>query len=80
MPPNRLRKLASIRAIVSASKRSVLYTNDAVNPFSGALNAYDAVVIDSQGILQQGMHVLPVMVWLAATLLFALGSVRALSR
>ena len=53
---------------------------DAVNPFSGTLNAYDAVVIDSQSILQQGMHALPVMVWLVATLLFALGSVRALSR
>lgn len=53
---------------------------DAVNPFSGALNAYDAVVIDSQSILQQGMHIVPVIVWLAATLLFALRSVRALSR
>ena len=53
---------------------------DAVNPFSGALNAYDAVVIDSQGLLAQGAHVLPVAAWLGLTLLFALSSVRSLSR
>lgn len=53
---------------------------DAVNPFSGAINAYDAVVIDSQSLLTQGMHVLPVFVFLALSLWLASTSVRALQR
>jgi len=53
---------------------------DAINPFSGALNAYDAVVIDSQSLFAQGLHALPVLAWLCITLLFALSSVRSLSR
>ena len=53
---------------------------DAVNPLSGALNAYDAVVIDSQSILAQGVHALPVFAWLVLTLWFAIRSVRSLSR
>lgn len=53
---------------------------DAVNPISGALNAYDAVVIDSQSILAQGAHALPVVAWLVLTLWFAIRSVDALSR
>ena len=53
---------------------------DAVNPISGALNAYDAIVIDSQSILTQGVHALPVVAWLALTLWFAIRSVNSLSR
>jgi len=44
---------------------------DAVNPFSGALNAYDAVIIDSQSILAQLPHFAVTLVWLALTLWFA---------
>jgi ABC-2 type transport system permease protein/Cu-processing system permease protein len=51
-----------------------------VNPFSGALNAYDAVIIDSQGLLAQAGHGLVELVWLALTLWFAAASVRAVSR
>lgn len=53
---------------------------DAVNPLSGALNAYDAVVIDSQSVLTQGVHALPVIAWLGLTLWFAMRSVNSLSR
>lgn len=53
---------------------------DAVNPISGALNAYDAVVIDSQSIFSQGAHALPVVAWLGLTLWFAIRSVNSLSR
>ena len=53
---------------------------DAINPISGALNAYDAVAIDSQSILAQGAHALPVVAWLVLTLWFAIRSVNSLSR
>lgn len=53
---------------------------DAVNPFSGALNAYDAVVIDSQSLLAQGYHALPVVIFLGLSLWLAITSVRALAR
>lgn len=38
---------------------------DAVNPFSAAVNAYDAVIIDSQAILSQWPHITIAVVWLA---------------
>lgn len=53
---------------------------DAVNPISGAFNAYDGVVIDSQSILAQGVHAIPVILWLALSFWFAMRSVIALSR
>lgn len=53
---------------------------DAVNPFSGAINAYDAVVIDSQSLFAQGLHALPVVAFLGLSLMLAVTSVRAVSR
>lgn len=53
---------------------------DALNPFSGAVNAFDAIVIDSQGLATQGLHALPVAVFLVVSLVFAVASVRSLSR
>jgi ABC-2 type transport system permease protein len=47
---------------------------DAVNPFSGALNAYDAVLIDSQSIGSQFPHLGVTLVWLGLTLWFAVHS------
>jgi ABC-type transport system involved in multi-copper enzyme maturation permease subunit len=44
---------------------------DAVNPFSGALNAYDAVIIDSQSIFGQLPHFAVTLAWLVLTLWFA---------
>lgn len=44
---------------------------DAVNPFSAALNAYDAVVIDGQGAASQVWHGLVALIWLAGTAAFA---------
>lgn len=40
---------------------------DAVNPFSAAVNAYDAVIIDSQAVFAQWPHVAVAAVWLAFT-------------
>lgn len=51
---------------------------DAVNPFSAALNAYDAVVIDSQGALAQSLHGLVALLWLGGTAAFAAAGVRQL--
>ena len=51
---------------------------DAVTPFSAALNAYDAVVIDGQGAGAQAAHFAIAGLWLAATLAFAAGGVRRL--
>lgn len=51
---------------------------DVVNPFSAALNAYDAVVIDGQGFVAQASHALVAMAWLAGTALFASVSMRNL--
>ena len=53
---------------------------DTVNPFSAALNAYDAVVIDSQGLLAQPGHFLSAYIWLGLTLWFARTGINALSR
>lgn len=44
---------------------------DAVNPFSAAVNAYDAVIIDSQTILAQWPHAAVAAGWLVLTLWLA---------
>lgn len=44
---------------------------DAINPFSGALNAYDAVIIDSQSLAAQASHFGITLAWLGLTLWFA---------
>jgi ABC-2 type transport system permease protein len=53
---------------------------DAINPISGALKAFDAVVIDSQSLWQQGHHALPVIGFLILSLVLASTTMRALSR
>jgi len=40
---------------------------DAVNPFAGALNTYDAVIIDSAPFISQIPHLLLVLTWLGLT-------------
>ncbi|EFL51168.1 ABC-2 type transporter [Solidesulfovibrio fructosivorans JJ]] len=44
---------------------------DAINPFAAAINAYDAVVIDSASLLSQWAHALVILAWLALFVLFA---------
>jgi hypothetical protein len=44
---------------------------DAVNPFSAAVDGYDAVIIDSQTILAQWPHLAVAAVWLALALWLA---------
>lgn len=53
---------------------------DAVNPFSAAVNAYDAVIIDSQTILAQWPHVVVAAVWLILTLWLARSGFRRVAR
>lgn len=53
---------------------------DAVNPFSAAVNAYDAVIIDSQSIVAQGTHLLAAALWLVITVWFAQSGFRKLAR
>jgi ABC-type transport system involved in multi-copper enzyme maturation permease subunit len=53
---------------------------DAVNPFSAAVNAYDAVIIDSQSIASQGRHLLNAGVWLVVTVWLAQSGFRKLAR
>jgi ABC-type transport system involved in multi-copper enzyme maturation permease subunit len=50
---------------------------DAVNPFSAAVNAYDAVLIDSQSIGAQWMHFGVALFWLVVTYWFARAAFRA---
>ena len=52
---------------------------DAVNPFSAAVNAYDAVIIDSQALTTQGSHALIAVLWLGLTVWFAWSSFRKLA-
>jgi ABC-2 type transport system permease protein len=49
---------------------------DALNPLSHALNAYDAIIIDSQNLASQGVHLTALAVWFGATLWFAAGSLK----
>ena len=51
---------------------------DAVNPFSAAVNAFDSVVIDSQPLAMQMMHLTITLIWLALTAAFAIRSVAEL--
>ena len=44
---------------------------DAINPFSAAVNAYDAVLIDSQPVFMQWPHIAVAVVWLILTLWLA---------
>jgi ABC-type transport system involved in multi-copper enzyme maturation permease subunit len=53
---------------------------DAINPFSAAVNAYDAVIIDSEAIGAQGAHLAVAAVWLVVTLWFAHAGFRKLAR
>lgn len=53
---------------------------DAVNPFSGALNAYDAVIIDSQSIFAQPGHFTVALAWFGLTLWFAARGFSRLAR
>ena len=53
---------------------------DAVNPFSGALNAYDAVIIDSQTLSAQAGHWLTIVVWTVVALWFSARSFKHVSR
>jgi ABC-type transport system involved in multi-copper enzyme maturation permease subunit len=64
----------------SLRQSAVGRTFDAVNPFSAAVNAYDAVIIDSQTILVQWPHVAAAVVWLAAALWLAESGFRRVSR
>lgn len=88
-PPRTALSVSLLLLVVSASplllgpslrQSSIGRMFDAVNPFSGALNAFDAIVIDSQSLLQQGLHALPVVGFLVLALALASTSVRALSR
>ena len=53
---------------------------DVVNPFSAALNAYDAAVIDGMGAAAQTWHAVAAYVWLAGAALFPAASMRQLRR
>lgn len=53
---------------------------DAVNPFSAAVNGYDLVIIDSQGLLSQWMYLAHTLAWLALMLWFAHAAFRRVSR
>ena len=50
---------------------------DQVNPFSVALNAYDAVIIDAQPVLAPGANLAVVLGWLVIALSFAVVSFRS---
>ncbi|MBU6498656.1 MAG: ABC transporter permease subunit [Rhodospirillales bacterium] len=52
---------------------------DAVNPFSAALNGFDAVIIDSQGAIAQAGHAAVATAWLAITAWWAAAAIRRLS-
>lgn len=68
---------ASPLAIGPSLRQSVIgQAFDAVNPFSAAVNAYDAVIIDSQPIAAQRQHLAIAFIWLAAALFFARASFR----
>ncbi|MCA8880564.1 MAG: ABC transporter permease subunit [Rhodobacteraceae bacterium] len=52
---------------------------DTINPISGAVNAYDAVIIDSQAILAQWPGMAVTLIWLAAALMLAVAGFNRLS-
>ena len=53
---------------------------DAINPFSAAVNAYDAVIVDSQAVLAQWPHISIAATWLVIALLMARSGFRRVSR
>ena len=53
---------------------------DAVNPFSAALNGFDAVIIDSQGAITQAGHAAVAVAWLALTAWAAAAAMHRVSR
>ncbi|MCW5698632.1 MAG: ABC transporter permease subunit [Rhodospirillales bacterium] len=53
---------------------------DAVNPFSAAVNAYDAVIIDSQTIASQWPHIAVAAVWIGLLLWLARSAFRRIAR
>lgn len=53
---------------------------DAINPFSAAVNAYDAVIIDSQAVLAQWPHLAVAAAWLVFALWLARSGFRRVAR
>lgn len=53
---------------------------DSVNPFSAAVNAYDAVIIDIRPVVAQWSHITVAVVWLILMLWLARSSFRRVSR
>lgn len=53
---------------------------DAVNPVSAAVNAYDAVIIDSETFLAQWLHIVVAAIWLVLTLWLARSSFRRIAQ
>jgi ABC-type transport system involved in multi-copper enzyme maturation permease subunit len=53
---------------------------DAINPFSGAVNAFDSMIIDSQSIASQAGRLGLTIVWLALATWFAYAAVRRVAR
>ncbi len=53
---------------------------DAVNPFSGAMNTYDAVIIDSQALSAQALHIGSILIWLGLMFWFAVVSFRRIAQ
>lgn len=53
---------------------------DAINPFSAAVNAFDAVIIDSQPIVAQMARIALTVAWLAIAIWFAFTGVRRLAK
>ena len=71
---------ASPRLLGPSLRQSVGVAFDAVNPFSAALNAYDAMVIDGQGAIAQAWHGVVAMIWLIGTAAFAAAGVHNIQR
>jgi ABC-type transport system involved in multi-copper enzyme maturation permease subunit len=53
---------------------------DAINPFSAAVNGYDAVIIDSAPVSAEWSNMLVALIWLAATLALAWTAFRRVTR
>jgi len=53
---------------------------DAINPFSGALNAFDSVIIDSQSIGAQATRIALTVSWLAFAVWFAFSGMKRVAR
>ena len=64
----------------SLRQSAVGRTFDAVNPFSAATNAYDAVIVDSQAIVAAWPHLAVAVIWLGLALWFARSGFRRVAR